>query len=145
METRADEPPAHWTTLRTGGPARSWLRVDDDADLVASVSAADTAGTPVLVLGGGSNVVVSDAGVPGTVVHVATRGIASDASFCEFAADTGRTEDPVACGGVLVTVAAGEPWDDFVAWCVARELRGVECLSGIPGLVGSTPIQNVGA
>ncbi len=136
---------ADHTTFRLGGPADRWVEATTEAELIAAVDAADAAGEPVLILSGGSNVVVSDAGVPGTVVHVATRGIASDASFCEFAADTGRTEDPVACGGVLVTVAAGEPWDDFVAWCVARELRGVECLSGIPGLVGSTPIQNVGA
>ena len=91
--------------------------------------AADGAGEPLLVLAGGSNVVVADDGFPGVVVHIATRGI-------------DRREEE---GKVLLTVQAGEPWDPFVAHCVEHGLAGVEALSGIPGSVGATPIQNVGA
>jgi UDP-N-acetylmuramate dehydrogenase len=124
---------ADHTTLRLGGPAARFVRATTEADLVGAVSAADAAGEPVLVLAGGSNLVVADDGFPGTVVHVATRGIAPD------------TEDDVSCGGVLVTVAAGETWDDLVSLAVDKQWVGVEALSGIPGSVGATPIQNVGA
>jgi UDP-N-acetylmuramate dehydrogenase len=98
--------------------------------VVAAVLSADRAGEPLLVLAGGSNVVVADAGFPGTVLRIATRGIA-------------RTDAPD--GRVRLEVQAGEPWDPLVARCVAGGLAGVECLSGIPGSVGATPIQNVGA
>lgn len=135
---------ADHTTLRVGGPAARWVEARSEAALVRAVADADAAGEPVLVLAGGSNVLVADAGFPGVVVHVATRGISTAASFCEIAADT-AVESDAACGGVTVSVAAGEPWDAFVAWAVAHEFQGVECLSGIPGTVGSTPIQNVGA
>ena len=123
------------TTLRLGGPAATWVEATTEADLVRAVADADAAGTPVLVLGGGSNIVVADEGFPGTVVHVATRGVVSDADSC----------DGGLCGGVLVRVAAGERWDDLVARAVAADWVGVEALSGIPGAVGATPIQNVGA
>jgi UDP-N-acetylmuramate dehydrogenase len=116
---------ADHTTLRLGGPARRLVRAETEDELIGLVRDADAAGEPVLVLAGGSNVVVADAGFPGTVVRVETRGIEQD-------------------GGNL-RVAAGEPWDPFVEYCVARGLAGVECLSGIPGSVGATPIQNVGA
>lgn len=120
------------TTLRVGGPARVWLEPETEADLVDAVRSADEAGEPVLVLGGGSNVVVADAGFDGTVVHTGRlRGI--------------RSEDVAACSGAFVEVAAGEPWDGFVAATVAAGRVGVEALSGIPGLVGATPVQNVGA
>ena len=95
-----------------------------------AVRTADERREPLLVLGGGSNVVVADDGFPGTVVRVATRGFDI----------TGEAGDE-AC----LTVAAGENWDDVVARCVAEGLAGLECLSGIPGLAGATPIQNVGA
>ncbi|MBI2244719.1 MAG: UDP-N-acetylmuramate dehydrogenase [Nocardioides sp.] len=124
---------ADHTTLRLGGPAGRWVRATSEDELVAAVSEADGAGEPVLVLGGGSNLVVSDGGFPGTVVEVATRGVVPD------------VEDGASCGGVLVTVAAGETWDDLVALAVEREWSGIEALSGIPGSVGATPIQNVGA
>ena len=138
---------ADHTTLRVGGPARRWVEATTTDELVAAVSEADAAGEPVLVLSGGSNVVVADAGFDGVVVHVATKGISDDGgSFCEIDADaTGGIEDAASCGGMLVEVQAGENWDDFVAWTVARGYIGVEALSGIPGAVGSTPIQNVGA
>jgi UDP-N-acetylmuramate dehydrogenase len=104
--------------------------VETDADLIAAIAAADTAGQPITILGGGSNVVVADSGVAGTVVVVRTRGV-------EVTVDS--------CSGAWVKAAAGEPWDDLVARAVAEEWSGIEALSGIPGLTGATPIQNVGA
>ena len=121
------------TTLRLGGPARRWVTATTEAELVEAVDAADRAGEPVLVLAGGSNLVVADEGFDGVVVEVATRGVRPD------------VEDGVSCGGVMVTVAAGETWDELVATAVEREWVGIEALSGIPGSVGATPIQNVGA
>lgn len=118
------------TTMRVGGPARSFVVAETEAHLIDAVRSADAAGEPVLVLGGGSNMLVADEGFDGTVIKVATRGIDADESGCT---------------GALVTVAAGEPWDDFVAHTIDREWSGLEALSGIPGLVGATPIQNVGA
>ncbi len=124
------------TTLRLGGPAAAWVEATTEAELVAAVAEADAAGRPVLVLAGGSNVVVADDGFPGVVVHVATRGVAADLDDCDTLAS---------CGGVGLRVAAGEPWDDLVDRCVDAGWVGVEALSGIPGSVGATPIQNVGA
>jgi UDP-N-acetylmuramate dehydrogenase len=118
------------TTLRLGGPAGRLVEAADEDAIVAAVRAADRAGEPLLVLAGGSNVVVADAGVAGTVLRIASRGV-------------GRAEAPD--GSVRLEVAAGEPWDALVERCVAEGLAGVECLSGIPGSVGATPIQNVGA
>lgn len=123
------------TTLRLGGPARRWVEATTEEALVAAVSEADAAGEPVLVLGGGSNLVVADEGFRGTVVRVATSGIVADVD------DSG---DP-SCSGATVTVAAGESWDGLVAHAVERGWSGIEALSGIPGSVGATPIQNVGA
>jgi UDP-N-acetylmuramate dehydrogenase len=121
---------ADHTTFRVGGPARSFVTARTAADLVAAVTAADRAGEPVLLLGGGSNLLVADEGFPGTVVRIATRGV----SVIERTADA-----------VTVCVAAGESWDAFVARAVAQGWVGVECLAGVPGLVGATPVQNVGA
>ena len=121
------------TTLRVGGPAKAWVEATTESELIEAVSGADQGGAPVLVLGGGSNLLVADAGFPGTVVEIGTRGVAAD------------VEDDASCGGVLVTVAAGEEWDAVVAQAVERGWVGIEALSGIPGAVGATPIQNVGA
>lgn len=121
---------AELTTLRLGGPARRVVDATTEAELVEAVRAADDAGEPVLVVGGGSNLVVADAGFDGTVVRVLTRGVAVDAD---------------ACSGASIHVQAGEPWDDLVARTVAEGWVGVEALSGIPGSTGATPIQNVGA
>jgi UDP-N-acetylmuramate dehydrogenase len=123
-------PLAELTTLRLGGPPKRLVEVDDEADLIAEVAACDRAGEPVLVLGGGSNVVVADGGFDGTAVLVRSRGVHVD--------DDG-------CGGLSVTVAPGEDWDEFVVRAVEEGWRGVECLSGIPGLCGAVPMQNVGA
>lgn len=116
---------AAYTTLRLGGPAGRFVEATTDDELIEAVRRSDRAREPLLVLGGGSNLVVADEGFPGTVVHVATRGVTVD--------------------GALVRARAGEEWEPFVARCVDEGLSGVECLSGIPGLLGATPIQNVGA
>jgi len=118
---------ADHTTIGLGGPARGFVPADTEAGLIEAVQAADSRGEPVLILGGGSNLVVADEGFDGTVVQVATRGV-------------GHGTEPG-----LVTVAAGEEWDAVVAGTIAAGLAGLECLSGIPGLAGATPIQNVGA
>jgi UDP-N-acetylmuramate dehydrogenase len=120
---------AEHTTLRVGGPAASWTVARTGAALVESVLSADAAGTPVLLLGGGSNLLVADDGFPGTVVQIDTRGV----------------ESAVVDGSAVLTVAAGESWDAVVAHAVAQGWSGIEALSGIPGRVGATPIQNVGA
>jgi UDP-N-acetylmuramate dehydrogenase len=126
---RAGVPLAQFTTFRVGGPAARLLEIADAEHLVEAVREADRAGDPVLVLAGGSNLLISDAGFPGTVLRVGLRGIRAEST----------------ADAVRVRVAAGEPWDEFVAWTVAEGLIGIEALSGIPGSAGATPIQNVGA
>ncbi len=120
---------APYTTLRLGGPARAFVEARSPDEIVGIVAGADREGEAVLVLGGGSNLVVSDDGFDGLAVHVSSEGI-------DVAGDGER---------VVITVQAGEDWDALVARCVDEGWSGVECLSGIPGRVGSTPIQNVGA
>ena len=121
---------AELTTLRLGGPASDVVVAEDEATLVAAVRDADASGVPALVVAGGSNLVVGDGGYPGRVVVVRTSGVHEESDLC---------------GGAYVTVAAGEDWDSFVARAVANGWSGIECLSGIPGSVGATPVQNVGA
>lgn len=121
---------ADLTTLRVGGPARDLVVADDEAALVAAVRDADATGTPALLVAGGSNLLVADDPVEQTVVLVRTRGVVVEAD---------------SCGGAWVTAAAGETWDGLVARAVAEGWSGIEALSGIPGSVGATPIQNVGA
>jgi UDP-N-acetylmuramate dehydrogenase len=125
VSTATGIPLAPLTTLRLGGPAARLVQVEREDELVAAVRDADAAGEPLLLLAGGSNVVIADAGFPGTVVRIATRGVARS--------------------GERLEVQAGEDWDALVAAAVADGLAGVECLAGIPGSVGATPIQNVGA
>ncbi|WFP15908.1 UDP-N-acetylmuramate dehydrogenase [Citricoccus muralis] len=122
------------TTSRVGGPAQAWVVADTEKQIVEAIREADQADTPVLVLGGGSNILAADAGFPGTVVRLATTGISTE----ELTADSGQPR-------VRVTVAAGHVWDDVVAWTVDQGLTGLEALSGIPGCAGATPVQNVGA
>ena len=126
---REQVPLAGYTTLGLGGPAARFIEALTDDQAVAAVRDADGSGEPVLVLGGGSNLVVADDGFPGTVVRLATTGVRTAADGA----------------GVVITAAAGEDWDTLVERCVAEGLSGIECLSGIPGLAGATPIQNVGA
>jgi UDP-N-acetylmuramate dehydrogenase len=122
---------ADLTTLRVGGPVSRLVVATASDEVIDAVTGADAAGSPLLVIGGGSNLVVSDDGFDGTVLRMATRGIVVE------------SED--ADGRVTVRVAAGETWDDFVAVVVDHGWSGVEALSGIPGSVGACPIQNVGA
>lgn len=122
---------AELTTLRVGGPAARVVTACETTELIDAVRAADDASEPVLLVAGGSNLLVSDDGFPGTVILVRSQGI--------------RLDDASACGGATVTVAAGHSWDALVEYAIGQEWAGVEALSGIPGAVGSTPIQNVGA
>ncbi|XXU12280.1 UDP-N-acetylmuramate dehydrogenase [Sorangium sp. So ce854] len=131
---RASVPLAPLTTLGVGGPARFYAEAADEAAVVEAFRFAEARGVPLFVLGGGSNLVVSDRGVDALVLRVRVRGIERVGG--EGGAQAGRA---------LVRAGAGEGWDDLVARAVAEGWAGVECLSGIPGDVGATPIQNVGA
>ncbi len=122
---------ADLTTLRVGGAPSRYVETTTEAELIETVRAADEAGEPVLVVGGGSNLLVSDAGFDGVVVRDVRSGI--------------DVPDASACAGVTLTVPAGTPWDDVVRYAVEQELTGIETLSGIPGSTGATPVQNVGA
>ncbi|HEU0185300.1 MAG TPA: UDP-N-acetylmuramate dehydrogenase, partial [Blastocatellia bacterium] len=117
------------TTLRIGGPARFFAEARGEEELLAAFSFADQRSLPIFILGGGSNALVADEGFPGMVIHMGLKGV------------TWRDEG----GEVIVAARAGMDWDEFVRQCVERDLAGVECLSGIPGSVGGTPVQNVGA
>jgi UDP-N-acetylmuramate dehydrogenase len=122
-------PIAQFSTLSVGGPARWFLHVNDVSDVVAAHRWSEARRVPLFVLGGGSNVVVADGGFPGLVAKVGLRSVAISADGSD----------------ALITAGAGEPWDPLVETTVERGLVGLECLSGIPGSVGGTPIQNVGA
>ncbi len=122
-------PLAPLTTFQVGGPARWFAEAGSEADVRAAVDHAQSRSVPLFVLGGGSNLVVSDAGFSGLVLKIGLRGLKQSESG----------------GRRLFAVAAGEDWDSFVARTVAENCAGVECLSGIPGTVGGTPVQNVGA
>src|SRR5690606_30156454 len=118
-----------WNTLQLGGPARFFAAATDERTLLRLLQWAEREGLAVRLIGGGSNIVIADEGVDALVIHTALRGV--------------TIQPTVDC--VELTLAAGEPWDDAVARAVAAELSGIEALSGIPGLSGATPIQNVGA
>lgn len=127
-----DEAPplSELTTLRLGGPAGRLATASSEEEIASVIGAADAAGEPLLVLAGGSNVVVADHGFPGVVLRIASRGV-----------ERSRLAD----GRLRLDVEAGENWDALVAACIGEGLAGIEALSGIPGSVGATPIQNVGA
>lgn len=120
---------APFTTFRIGGPARYFIEARTEDAVLESIGFAKEKNLPVFVLGGGSNLLVGDAGFPGLVIKIAIPGVA-------WENDRDQT---------IVHAGAGEDWDPFVAACVDRDLAGIECLSGIPGSVGGTPVQNVGA
>ena len=129
MTPRESVPLAPRTTLAVGGPARWFVEAREESAVLDALAWARTRGVPLRVLGGGSNLVVPDEGVDALVVKIDLRGVSTREA-----------------GGALeLTAAAGEPWDDLVRRAVERGWAGLECLSGIPGLVGATPIQNVGA
>ncbi|MFE1979843.1 UDP-N-acetylmuramate dehydrogenase [Streptomyces mirabilis] len=125
MQELHDAPLAPLTTFRLGGPATRLITATTDAEVIAAVREADDTGTPLLIIGGGSNLVIGDKGFAGTALRIATTGFALD--------------------GTRLELAAGEVWTDAVARTVEAGLAGVECLAGIPGSAGATPIQNVGA
>lgn len=118
------------TTLKIGGAARFFVAAETEEEVVESVKFADEHDLPVFILGGGSNVLISDKGFDGLVLQINLKGIGIE------------KEDG---DEVIVSAKAGEDWDEFVRFCVEKNLAGIECLSGIPGFVGGTPIQNVGA
>lgn len=129
MQIQENIPLAPLTTIKVGGPARYFAEARTIAEISEGAAFANSRKLALFVLGGGSNLVISDAGWPGLVLRVAVAGIDE------------RSEDEKA----VFEVGAGEEWDKFVAKAVARNCGGVECLSGIPGSVGGTPVQNVGA
>ena len=119
------------TTAQIGGPARTYVKATSEQEIIAAVRAADEAGDRVLIVGGGSNLLIADEGFDGTVVHVASQGIENIGNY--------------SCGGANLRVQAGHSWDALVAYAVQQGFSGIEALSGIPGTVGATPVQNVGA
>ena len=125
MNETLDAPLAGLTTLRLGGPARRLVTATTDEEIIEAVQRADTDGTPLLLIGGGSNLVIADEGFPGTALRIATTGFRLD--------------------GTSLELAAGEDWSAAVARTVEAGLAGLECLAGIPGSAGATPVQNVGA
>jgi UDP-N-acetylmuramate dehydrogenase len=117
-----------FTSLRVGGPAKKFVEAHNEEEIIAALNAAGD--SPVLILGGGTNVLVSDAGFEGTVIRITNNSLVAEVD---------------ACSGATLTIGAGENWDDFVALTIERGFAGLETLSGIPGTVGAAPIQNIGA
>ncbi len=129
MNIQQNIPLAPLTTIRVGGPAQEYIACSTQEDVIAALSYAQEKSLPIHILGGGSNTIFSDTGFTGLVIHIQTKGIASQADG----------------NGVLLTAQAGEDWDAVVQYAVAQNLTGLECMSGIPGSCGGTPFQNVGA
>jgi UDP-N-acetylmuramate dehydrogenase len=129
MKLQKQVPLAPYTTFGVGGPAQYFTEATSESDVREAVDFVQTNKIPLFVLGGGSNLVVSDEGFQGLVVKIGIRGL----------------EESPASGKRLFQAGAGEDWDTFVAHAVEANCSGVECLSGIPGMVGATPVQNVGA
>lgn len=129
-EIEKDIPLAPFTTLKIGGKARFFIRAENENDIFEAFEFADKNNLEIFVLGGGSNVLIADKGFDGLVLQIDIKGIESftEKNISEY-----------------LTVGAGEDWDEFVKFCVKKNLAGIECLSGIPGFVGGTPVQNVGA
>ncbi len=121
---------AQYTSLRVGGPAQKFIHATTEQELIEAVKNSDKSGEPVLIIGGGSNVLIGDQGFNGTVIRVETKG-----NSYQFDA----------CSGGMITVNSGENWDEFVQWIISKGFADVETLSGIPGTVGGAPIQNIGA
>lgn len=123
-------PLAPYTTFKIGGDARFFVKAETEKEIIEALKLADERNLEVFILGGGSNVLIADEGFDGLVIQIAAKGVSIS---------KGKN------GTFFVTAQAGVDWDEFVGYCVEKNLAGIECLSGIPGLVGGTPIQNVGA
>jgi UDP-N-acetylmuramate dehydrogenase len=121
---------AEFTTFKIGGKARFVVQARDESEVLRAIEFAEENALEIFILGGGSNVLIADEGFDGLVLKIALKGIT-------LSDEKGET--------VFVTAGAGEDWDELVGFCVGKNLQGFECLSGIPGLVGGTPVQNVGA
>ena len=117
-----------YTSLRVGGPAKKFVEVGTESEIIAAIEAAGD--TPILIIGGGTNILVADSGFEGTVIRITSHSMQSEVD---------------ACSGATLTIGAGEDWDAFVALTLDRGFAGLETLSGIPGTVGAAPIQNIGA
>lgn len=117
-----------YTSLRVGGPAKNFVEVGTESEIIAAIEA--SADTPILIIGGGTNILVADTGFEGTVIRITSHSMQSEID---------------ACSGATLTIGAGENWDEFVATTLERGFAGLETLSGIPGTVGAAPIQNIGA
>lgn len=128
MQIRENESLAKHSTLRVGGNAKTFVVAESQSDILDALQTYKDSN--ILILGGGSNVVIADAGFDGVVIHIQSQGIMVEQD---------------ACSGAMVSVQAGVLWDEFVVHALSNEWSGIEALSGIPGLVGATPIQNVGA
>lgn len=120
------------TTAGVGGAARTYVEARTEAEIIDAVRSADAVGDPLLIIAGGSNLIIADEGFPGTVIRLASTGFVVN-------------DDDATCGGVMVKAEAGQPWDALVDYTVLHALSGLEALSGIPGSTGATPVQNVGA
>lgn len=130
LKIRENVPLAPMTTLKIGGAARFFVSAKSESEIVEAIEFARARSLEIFVLGGGSNILIADEGFDGLVLQIALKGV----SFFQEADKT-----------VYVAASAGEDWDEFVRLCVEKNLAGIECLSGIPGFVGGTPVQNVGA
>ena len=117
-----------YTSLRVGGPAKKFVEAHTEAEIIAAIEEAGD--SPILIMGGGTNILVADSGFEGTVIHISNNSLKSEID---------------ACSGATMTIGAGENWDEFVAMTIERGFAGLESLSGIPGSIGAAPIQNIGA
>ena len=119
---------SQYTSLRVGGPATKIVQVSTEAQIIAAIEEAGD--TPILIMGGGTNVLIADKGFEGTVIRISNNSVQAEVD---------------ACSGATLTIGAGEDWDVFVQTTIASGFAGLETLSGIPGTVGASPIQNIGA
>ena len=117
-----------YTSLRVGGPAKKVVQVSTEGQIIAAIEEAGD--SPVLIIGGGTNMLISDKGFDGTVIRISNNSVQAEVD---------------ACSGATLTIGAGEDWDNFVQTTIDRGFAGLETLSGIPGTVGAAPIQNIGA
>ena len=119
---------SQFTSFRVGGPAKKVIQVSTESEIIAAIEEAGD--SPVLIIGGGTNMLISDKGFDGTVIHISNNSVQAEVD---------------ACSGATLTIGAGEDWDNFVQTTIDRGFAGLETLSGIPGTVGAAPIQNIGA